>query len=156
MGQYRGGDGEPEERRDSGTRRVATQSLGPLIVFADDSAVQTLKMRELLEGAGYRAVPAVEGRAALRRVKELRPDLVILDLEMPGMGGAEACREIKKDKDVAHIPVLIITAHDDPKYLVAAFEAGCTGYLLKGSGDAVLLEKVARHLPAGRRVRQAK
>jgi CheY-like chemotaxis protein len=125
-------------------------------VFADDSAVQTLKMREMLEEAGYRAVPAVDGRSALRRAKELRPDLVILDLEMPGMGGAEACRELKKDKDLSEIPVLIITAHDDPKYLVTAFEAGCNGYLTKGHGDAALLEKIARYLPAGRRVRQAK
>jgi CheY-like chemotaxis protein len=105
-----------------------------------------LKLTELLEEAGYQAVACSDGRAAVRRVEELMPNLVLLDLEMPGLSGVEACRTIKQNRALAHIPVLIFTAHDDPKHLVASFDAGCAGYLVKGTADAVLLEKIARHV----------
>ncbi len=139
-------DQDAGARRESGTRRAAARSA-PVVVFADDSAVQTLKLKELLEEAGYRAVACSDGYSAVRRVEELVPNLILLDLEMPGLSGVEACRAIKKNRAVAHIPVLILTAHDDPKHLVAAFDAGCVGYLVKGTSDSALLEKIARHVP---------
>lgn len=140
------GDAGEGDRRESGTRRAATRSQ-PVVVFADDSAVQTLKLKELLEEAGYRAVACSDGHGAVRRAEELVPDLILLDLEMPGLSGVEACRTIKKNRALSHVPVLILTAHDEPKYLVAAFDAGCAGYLVKGTPDAILLEKIARHIP---------
>lgn len=147
MSRYQRGDRDNEDRRDSGTRRVAS-SGGPLVVFADDSAVQTLKTKELLEEAGYRTSCCADGITAVERVRQLLPDLVILDLEMPGQSGVDALREIKSNKALAHIPVLILTAHDEPKHLVASFEAGCAGYLVKGMTDAAFLGKVARHVRA--------
>lgn len=140
------GDSDSGGKRESGTRRAAAVSR-PVVVFADDSAVQTLKLKELLEEAGYQPVACSDGYGALRRAEELVPNLILLDLEMPGLNGVDACRALKQNKALAHIPVLILTAHDDPKHLVAAFDAGCAGYIVKGTPDAVLLEKIARHVP---------
>lgn len=145
------GDSDGGGRRESGTRRAASVSK-PVVVFADDSAVQTLKLKELLEEAGYRPVACSDGYGALRRAEELVPNLILLDLEMPGLSGVEACRALKQNRALAHIPVLILTAHDEAKHLVAAFDAGCAGYLVKGTPDAVLLEKIARHVPAPKKV----
>lgn len=136
-------------RRESGTRRAVAPAK-PVVVFADDSAVQTLKLKELLEEAGYHPVACSDGHAALRRAEELVPNLILLDLEMPGLSGVDACRALKKNRALAHIPVLILTAHNEPKHLVSAFDAGCAGYLVKGTPDALLLEKIARHVPGQR------
>lgn len=143
------GDSDGGGKRESGTRRAVAPTK-PVVVFADDSAVQTLKLKELLEEAGYQAVACSDGYGALRRAEELLPSLILLDLEMPGLNGVDACRAIKQNRALAHIPVLILTAHDEPKHLVSAFDAGCAGYLVKGTPDAVLLEKIARHVPAHR------
>lgn len=143
------GDSDGGARRESGTRRAAALSK-PVVLFADDSAVMTLKLKELLEDAGYQPVACSNGQAAVRRAEEVVPNLILLDLEMPGLSGVDACRALKKSKTVAHIPVLILTAHDEPKHLVAAFDAGCAGYIVKGTPDAVLLEKIARHVPVQR------
>lgn len=142
-------DSDGAARRESGTRRAALPSK-PVVLFADDSAVQTLKLKELLEEAGYRPVACSDGYAAVRRAEEVVPNLILLDLEMPGLSGVDACRALKQSKTLAQIPILILTAHDEPKYLVAAFDAGCAGYIVKGTPDAILLEKIARHVPVQR------
>ena len=131
----------------SGTRRAASGARSPLVIFAEDSAVQSLKLQELLEDAGYRAIGTSNGRGAIEAATEYRPDLIILDLDMPEMNGVETCRHLKEMRSLAGIPVVVLTAHDDPKHLVAAFAAGCKGFLVKGSPDAKLLEKIAKYIP---------
>jgi DNA-binding LytR/AlgR family response regulator len=83
---------------------------------------------------------ADNGESALRQIAELKPDLVLLDLQMPGMGGLEVARKIERGK---HIPlIVVVTAYD--KHALEAFEAGAIDYLLKPVGQERLAEAVKR------------
>jgi DNA-binding NarL/FixJ family response regulator len=92
---------------------------------------------------------AADGAAALKETQLARPDVVIMDLAMPGVDGLEATRRIAGTApDVA---VLVLTMHDDEDTLVAALEAGARGYLLKGAGQAAI-ESAIRAVAAGQLV----
>ena len=81
-----------------------------------------------LEDDGYTVVEAASGEAALDRFSEQAPDIVILDLMLPGMDGFECCRQMRRDSDV---PVLIVSARDDTSDVVAGLEAGADDYVTK-------------------------
>ncbi|MEA1899420.1 MAG: response regulator, partial [Thermodesulfobacteriota bacterium] len=76
------------------------------------------------------------------KVSEFKPELILMDLVMPGMDGVEACRRIKDNPDTSGIKVLMITGFDTPENREKAKQAGADGYLLKPIGMDVLLEKV--------------
>jgi two-component system LytT family response regulator len=112
------------------------------ILIVDDEPVARKILREDLE-----CVEAVEvigeaddGESALRKIAEEKPDLVLLDLQMPGMGGLEVARRIEHGQ---HMPVIVVvTAYD--RYALQAFEAGAIDYLLKPVGQQRLAEAVER------------
>src|SRR5208337_3429462 len=98
-------------------------------LIVDDEPVARKILREdleLIEGVEV-VGEADDGASALRQIAELKPDLVLLDLQMPGMGGLEVARQIERGR---HMPVIVVvTAYD--KYALQAFEAGAIDYLLK-------------------------
>lgn len=99
------------------------------IVVADDEAVIRLGLRAMLEDQGYRVVgEAGDGRRTLELVGKLRPDLVFLDIKMPGMDGLAAARALLADRVV---PVIILTAYADREFVDRAREAGVLAYLVK-------------------------
>jgi len=79
-----------------------------LVVDDEPDTVEMLKM--MLENASYEVVTAHNGQVGVTRTKEEKPDLVVMDLMMPEMNGFEACSEIKADPELAHTPVLVLTA----------------------------------------------
>lgn len=99
------------------------------VVIADDEPIARLDLREMLEGLGHQVVAeASDGAEALRATRECRPNLAILDIEMPGMDGLEVARRLAEE----HIaPSLILSAHTDEEYLDRSREAGCLCYLVK-------------------------
>jgi DNA-binding NarL/FixJ family response regulator len=114
------------------------------VFIADDHPLVLSGLRALLETLeGIEVIgEATDGREAVSRAISLRPDVVVMDLQMPGMDGVEATREI-----VAHLPdtaVLVLTMHDDDASVFAAVRAGARGYLLKGAAQ----EDVARAIAA--------
>jgi len=121
----------------------------PLVVFADDSAIATLQMLQLLTSAGYEVATTSNGAAAVRMAQELRPDLVLLDVEMPEMKGTEACEKIKRNPKTSGIPVVLMTGHDDPAHLRDGFRSGCDGYIPKGTKDDEVLRKLQLKLLPG-------
>jgi DNA-binding LytR/AlgR family response regulator len=115
-------------------------SLRTLIV--DDEPIARKILREELGSLNDIEIvgEAENGLAALRKISEQHPDLVLLDLQMPGMGGLEVVRSLRRG---AHMPVIVIvTAYD--KYALQAFEAGAVDYLLKPVGEARLADAVER------------
>jgi len=99
------------------------------IVIADDEAVIRLGLRAMLEDQGYRVVgEAADGRRALDLIGKLRPDLVFLDIKMPGVDGLQAARTLLVDRAV---PVIILTAYADREFVDRAREAGVLAYLVK-------------------------
>jgi len=112
------------------------------ILLADDHAVLRAGLRLLLENQpGLEVVgEASSGLEALDLALKLSPDLILLDLSMPGLGGLDALPALRKSVPSAR--VLILTMHDDPQYLRQALKQGASGYVLKKAADQELLSAV--------------
>lgn len=102
-----------------------------LILVVDDQPRGRLALSSLLEPEGYRLIFAAGGHEALRHMAVQAPDLVLLDVMMPGMDGFEVCRRIRADPALALIPVVMITALDDPAALLEGIEAGADDFITK-------------------------
>jgi len=118
----------------------------PVILIADDSPVVNRMLSELLTKEGYRVAEAHTGPAVLESIPAVRPDLILLDVELPLMNGYEVCRRLKQDPRTSDIPVLFVTSRDDKKDILAGFAAGGQDYLVKPSTRAELLARVRTHL----------
>lgn len=109
------------------------------ILVADDSPVIRAALTSILEEQGYEVESAEDGIETIQKFYSERPDLVVLDLQMPRMTGYMACRLLKDDWSSAHIPVLILTAHDSTEDRYWADKSGADGYLTKEElGDDLL------------------
>jgi len=113
------------------------------LLFADDNESMRNMVRALLEASGHTVELAPDGAAALASVHAREPDLLILDLEMPGMSGFEVCRAVKQNPFTARVPVLMLTGQGDVSYKVAGFEAGADDYLAKPFDPRELRARVA-------------
>lgn len=114
----------------------------PLLLVVDDDRVNVELLCDLLEALDYRAVGALGGEAALRAVVEHGPDLVLLDVMMPGMNGYEVCRRLKADPATAGIPVVFVTALSDSEDRVKGIEAGGDDFLTKPFNRPVLVARI--------------
>lgn len=106
------------------------------VVIADDDPIIRMDLREMLGGLGYLvAGEAGDGQSAVNQARELRPDLVIMDIRMPELDGIEAARTLTEE-DIA--PVLLLTAYSEPDLVQRATQAGVIGYLVKPFREAQL------------------
>ena len=104
---------------------------GRVILVVDDEPAITRLLRMVLEGDGHEVVVAPDGQAALDRVAERRPDLVVLDVDMPGVGGLEVCRRLKGDLTTRLLPVLVLTGTGAADARVRAWGLGADEFLTK-------------------------
>jgi two-component system cell cycle response regulator len=116
---------------------------GPTVLIADDSLVIRAVVRDGLENEGYRVVEAVDGLAAVELCREDPPDVVLLDVEMPGLDGFEVLTELKRDSELRDIPVVFLTSRSTMKDVVAGLRGGAHDYLKKPFEGAELLARVA-------------
>jgi two-component system KDP operon response regulator KdpE len=117
------------------------------ILVVDDEPQIRRVMRTSLTEQGYIVTDGRSGEEALERLRQDHPDLVLLDMNMPGMGGLEACREIRETSDVA---VIVLTVRDNEADKVAALDAGADDYILKPFSMPELLARIRaalRRLP---------
>ena len=117
----------------------------PLILAVDDEASNLQLLRQILQDH-YRLVFAKDGARALELARKERPDLVLLDVMMPGMSGYEVCRALKDDPLTAPIPVIFVTALSDPRDEVVGFEAGAVDYITKPVSPPIVRARVRTHL----------
>lgn len=101
------------------------------ILVVDDDPVSLKVVTAILKQVGYETLTAASGSEALSRLDELRPDLVISDVEMPRMNGYELTRQLRQHPLTAHLPIMILTAHDTVQEKIRGFEAGADEYMLK-------------------------
>ncbi|MFZ5774077.1 MAG: response regulator [Thermodesulfobacteriota bacterium] len=101
------------------------------VLVVDDSAGPRLVITRELGKAGYHTVQAVNGEEAIQKALEVRPDLITMDLEMPVMGGLEACQRLKQDPLTADIPVIIISSTCTPALVAKGFDAGVVEFFGK-------------------------
>src|ERR1035437_1176971 len=107
-----------------------TSSRGEILVV-DDTPASLRLLTELLTQHGYHVRPADDGSLALESVAAKTPDLILLDVNMPGMDGYEVCRHLKADEKSGRIPVIFISALGDTRQKVTGFEAGGIDYIAK-------------------------
>ena len=100
-------------------------------MFADDHEDTRSLVRDILQASGYEVLAVPDGTQAIRSMAEREPDLLVLDLNMPGLSGLEVCRRIKANPFTAHVPVLMLTAQSEIEMKVEGFEAGADDYLAK-------------------------
>ena len=118
----------------SNTRRVV------LVVEDEESILELLRYN--LEKAEYAVIPAGSGEEGLSLARRRRPDLILLDLMLPGMDGLEVCRALKKSPETEHIPVVMLTARGEEADIVAGLELGADDYLTKPFSPRVLLAHI--------------
>lgn len=112
------------------------------VLVVDDILPNVKLLEAKLSSEYYDVLTATSGEDALKRVEEDSPDLVLLDVMMPGMDGFEVCRRIKSNPMVAHIPVVMVTALTDSQDRVRGLEAGADDFLSKPVNDTALMARV--------------
>ncbi len=117
-----------------------------LILVVDDVTKNLQLVMEILEQIGYETTFATGGKKALERVETVKPDLILLDLMMPDMGGLEVCEILKADPRYQKIPIIFLTASNEQESLIDAFEKGAVDYVTKPFHSAELLARVRTHL----------
>jgi two-component system KDP operon response regulator KdpE len=109
------------------------------ILVVDDEAQIRRVMRSTLSAQGYVITEAKTGEEALELMRKERPDLILLDVNMPGMGGLDACREIRRTSDA---PIIMLTVRNAERDKVAALDAGADDYVVKPFGIEELLARI--------------
>lgn len=116
------------------------------LLLVDDVPANLAVLDEVLSSAGAKIFVAQNGAAALSRLASVRPDLILLDVSMPGMDGFEVCRRLKADTTWQEVPVLFVTAHGEIVDKMAGFAAGGVDYILKPFRVEEVLARVSTHL----------
>src|SRR5215510_11672075 len=127
-------------------RFAMSSSTQPTVLCVDDDKIILTLFERLLANNGYAVVTAESGDQALQAIQHTRPDLILLDVTMPGMDGYEVCSRLQQNKDLAYIPVIFATAREEEKDRARAFALGAVDYLVKPTSPDILLQKVASHL----------
>ncbi len=120
--------------------------MAKTILIVEDNELNMELFRDLLEAQGYRTLRTGEGLEAFALAREHKPDLVVMDIQLPAISGLEVARWLKEDPALANIPVVAVTAFamkgDEERIL----DGGCEAYLAKPISVAIFLETVRRFL----------
>ena len=121
--------------------------MSKLILVVEDQEDNRRIMRDLLTSVGYEVIEAVTGEEGVAAAETHRPDLILMDIQLPGLDGYEATRQIKANPDLEHIPIIVVTSYALSGDDVKAFEAGCNAYVSKPFSPRELLAKIHEFLP---------
>ena len=117
------------------------------ILLVDDSSTARLVNRMIFsQKQNYELISAIDGKEAVERARQDKPDLILMDIIMPRMTGLEACRVIKQDKATSSIPVILLTTRGEESYVQEGYASGCSDYLTKPVNDTELLDLLKAYL----------
>ena len=120
----------------------------PTILLVEDNEMNRDMLVRRLQRAGYRVATAGDGEAALIAMREQKPAVVLMDMNLPIKDGWTACREAQQDASLAEIPIIALTAHAMEEDKHRALEAGCSDYATKPVDFPDLLTKIAAQFDA--------
>lgn len=118
------------------------------ILIVEDNLLNMKLFSDLLQSRGYKTIEAKDGSDVLHLVREYKPDLILMDIQLPGLSGLEVTGMLKAENDLRDIPVIAVTAFamkDDERKIL---EGGCDGYIAKPIAVADFLETIDRWLSA--------
>ena len=119
-----------------------------VILSAEDNDANRRIIRDLFGKKGYTIVEATDGEEAIALAKKVKPDVILMDIQLPKLSGYEAAKAIKADPALVHIPIIAVTSYalsgDEEK----AFQAGCDAYITKPFRPRTLLEMVEKYIGA--------
>ncbi|MCE1187984.1 MAG: hybrid sensor histidine kinase/response regulator [Ignavibacteria bacterium] len=121
-------------------------SAKPKILIVDDTPKNLQLLSTILTNEGFKVSFAVNGQEALRIINTVMPDLILLDVQMPGLNGFEVCRKIKEQPDLAHIPIIFLTARTGEDDIIQGFQLGGVDYVTKPYRQMELLMRVKAHI----------
>jgi DNA-binding response OmpR family regulator len=116
------------------------------ILLVDDSNTILMMEKFILRNGPYEIVTATNGEEGVRKASEHQPDLILLDVIMPKMGGFEACRLIRDAEETKSIPIIMVTTRGEAANVEAGWSNGCTDYVTKPINAIELLAKVRNFL----------
>jgi len=119
-----------------------------LILIVDDSPTEVFQMTKALEQAGFSVETAADGEEAIRKAREMHPDLILMDIVMPGMDGFRATRTLANDPETRSIPVIMVTSKANESDRVWGMRQGAVDFLVKPVTPAQLREKAQAALLA--------
>jgi twitching motility two-component system response regulator PilH len=120
------------------------------ILVVDDSPTEIHVLQTMLEKNGHEVIVANSGEDGIIAAKDAQPDLVLMDVVMPGMNGFQATRQLTKQKETASIPVIIVTTKDQETDKVWAMRQGAKDYIVKPVQEKALIERVNNALAGSR------
>ncbi|UTA48230.1 twitching motility response regulator PilH [Simiduia sp. 21SJ11W-1] len=113
------------------------------VLIVDDSPTETYKLTSILEKNGHEVITAENGEQGVAVAKKERPDLVLMDIVMPGLNGFQATRQLSKASETSHIPVIIVTTKDQETDRVWGMRQGAKAYLTKPISEKTLVQAIA-------------
>jgi signal transduction histidine kinase len=116
------------------------------ILIVDDNPTNLELLLKNFDQIGFKVLVAKDGPGALKRLQYAKPDLILLDIMMPGMNGIEVCRQLKTDKATQDIPIIFMSALDDVDNKIKGFEAGAVDYITKPFQQEEVVARITTHL----------
>ena len=112
------------------------------VLIVDDSPTEAHVLKGMLEKNGFEVETAENGTEGIERAKALKPDLILMDVVMPGLNGFQATRQLTKDPETSEIPVIIVTTKDQETDRVWGLRQGAKDFLSKPISEKTLIEKI--------------
>lgn len=119
---------------------------GKTFLIVEDTQGERVFLKRTLEGAGGRVEIAENGQIGVEKARSLKPDLILMDCEMPVLSGIEACKQIKEINECQNIPIIFLTGLDTPKNIIDCFEVDAENYLSKPISGRLLLQEIEKTL----------
>lgn len=116
------------------------------ILIIDDSPTETFRFKEILSKHGFVTIEATNGADGVTLAKSEQPDLVLMDVVMPGVNGFQATRQITREPSTKHIPVIIVSTKDQATDRLWGKRQGAKDYLIKPVDESKLIETIKQHL----------
>jgi CheY-like chemotaxis protein len=117
----------------------------PTILVVEDDSDNRFMLKTLLEMKGYCVVEAGDGLEAVRMLEDARPQLIMMDLQMPNLNGFDVARRVRQHPQLGDVPIIVVSGHDPARHGQLALAAGCNEYLLKPI-DFERLERILARL----------
>ena len=114
----------------------------PRVLIVDDSPTEIVKIRQILSKNGYDVITAESGERGIELVRAENPDVVLMDIVMPGLNGFQATRQLSRDPDTSSVPVIIVTTKDQVTDRLWGQRQGAKGYLTKPVDGKLLIKTI--------------